>query len=186
MTDKHKHFFVPYAYNDIKSTKNYTTPPIGTNTRSGTTVQPNGSTTSETSTLQKPFNPIGSSFSSGQYLKNYSNNMAHFHDRIDNIQENKKKEENTVFSNNKESAFELRSSVPVNYTKKPNVQFLRNTTFNPKAQGLYSGQYNFNDNWNQSPNTESQDNKPSFNKLAYSPKFDNYLKNNDYDKDWRN
>ena len=86
----------------------------------------------------------------------------------------------------KEGAFELRGSVPVNYTKKPDVQFLRNTTLTPKPKGLYSGQYNHYDNWNQSPITESHDTKTTPNKLEYSPRFDNYLKNMEYEKEMKN
>lgn len=37
--------------------------------------------------------------------------------------------------------FELRSSVPVNVTKKPDVDFLRNTTYTPKPKGMFFGQY---------------------------------------------
>jgi hypothetical protein len=41
--------------------------------------------------------------------------------------------------------FELRSSVPVNHSKKPDIEFLRNTTFTPKPKGLFFGQHEVND-----------------------------------------
>lgn len=68
----------------------------------------------------------------------------------------------------------------MNHAKKPDVEFLRNTTFTPKLKGLHPGQYNTNDTWNNSPNTESHESKATFTKQIYSPKFDNYFRNDDY------
>lgn len=92
MTDKHKHFFTPQTYNDIKANKNTTNTNTISNGKSGSNLQSGGGISLETSGSYKSFNPIGSSFSSGQYLKNYSSNMAHFYERIDNLNDGKKKE----------------------------------------------------------------------------------------------
>ena len=76
-------------------------------------------------------------------MKNYSANIAQFHDRMDELGVGVKKQETTVFSNMRggNDGFQLRSSVPVNVTKKPDVDFLRNTTYTPKPKGMFFGQY---------------------------------------------
>lgn len=82
MVDKPKYFYVPQNYPDNKI-RNYTSTNITSATRPGT--QPNTSLTIETASYQKQSNPIGSSFSGGQYMKNYSTNIPQLHDRGDNI-----------------------------------------------------------------------------------------------------
>ena len=84
MVDKPKYFYVPQNYTDNKALRNYTTNNISSNPRSGLLSQPNSSLTTDTPSYQKQQNPIGSTFYGGQYMKNYSNNIAQFHDRVDN------------------------------------------------------------------------------------------------------
>lgn len=92
MTDKHKHLLGSQGYYEIKTAKNYINPSLNSPFRSGGGGQPNGSATYESCNPPKPSNPIGASFSSAQYLKNYSSNTAHYYDRIDNLKDNRKKE----------------------------------------------------------------------------------------------
>lgn len=80
MVDKPKYFYLPQNYADNKM-RNYTTTNISSNNRVG--IQPNSSLTTDTNPYQKQQNPIGSSFSGGQYIKNYSTNITQLHDRMD-------------------------------------------------------------------------------------------------------
>ena len=91
MADKHKYFYLPQNYAETKPIRNYTATNIPSNPRSGLISQPNSSLITETPSYQKQQNPIGSSFSGGQYVKNYSTNIAQFHDRVDNLGSGTKK-----------------------------------------------------------------------------------------------
>lgn len=92
MTDKHKQLYIPQKLSELKTLKNYTATNITVGLKPTMNSQTNGSVTSESPAFQRQLNPIGSSFSSGQYLKNYSSNKAHFNDRVDHLNNNKKKE----------------------------------------------------------------------------------------------
>lgn len=83
-------------------------------------------------------------------------------------------------------AFELRSSVPVNQAKKPDVDFLRSTTYTPKPRGAVYGQYEMREQQHQSYQTEAHDTKPSVDQPPHSFKFDKYVKKEEPEKDWKN
>lgn len=108
--------------------------------------------------------------------------MAQFHDRMDNLTAGYRKQESTVFSSMKggNDAFELRSSVPVNNVKKPEIEFLRNTTFTPKPKGLFYGQHHNEGEHNL--HTESYQSKSTVEPYTYSFKFDRSIKKEE-DKD---
>lgn len=184
MAEKHKPFFGSQTYKDIKASKNYLNPGVGGG-KPGMGAQSNQGIGSEPS-YQKRTEPIGSSFSSAQYLKSYSSNIDHYYDRVDYLKDQRKQEEAALLGSVKEGAFELRCSVPVNYTKKPDTEFLRNTTLTPKPKGFYELEYNHKEKWTSLAGTEGQNNKPALSKLPYSPRFENYVKTEGYLKDWRN
>lgn len=91
-----------------------------------------------------------------------------------------------MFSNMRggDSAFELRSSVPVNHTKKPEMEFLRNTTFTPKPKGMLYGQYNYEGEVH--ANTETYESKSTVESCSYSFKFDRTIKKDEEPKDRKN
>ena len=63
----------------------------------------------------------------------------------------------------------------MNQAKKPDVDFLRTTTYTPKPKGMFYGQ---NDGGDQHHNfhTEAHDTKPTFDQPSYHFKFDKHVK----------
>ena len=189
MTDKQKFFYVPQNFPETKSMRTFGSTTFSSSTKPTTLTHPHQSHTlnTEPSTHYKAQTPVGSSFTANPYLKNISNAHNQHDNKLDSHNSHPKKEEmTTVFSNIKgnNDAFELRGSVPIAPIKKPDVDFLRMTSFTPKPKPLYFGNDEGNSH-NQSHRNDSHDHKSGLDH-HYSFKFDKTHKEEKAERDYKN